>query len=223
MGITKYQRSQCKSIVEKLTKLAISLPFQQKLTEKDGLPCQIHDIIERPMDLSIIKRNLDDGRYKSIQQWEQDMRLIWDNATLLYRPGTPIYAMAKDCIDWFDKQMESFSRSKSERWLVRFNKTHQKLQKLVDSYPGEKRSRSTEREIEESNAHIIKEENTISHSQERKVEVKNHEKSFNDVNLFDNIDDTPTTHNPSHYKAIIAEDPRGKEKKEELIELFPGL
>ena len=51
-------------------------------------------VVEQPMDLGTIKRQLDSGCYHTPQPFARDMRLVFDNAKKYNPPGTDVHVMA---------------------------------------------------------------------------------------------------------------------------------
>jgi hypothetical protein len=60
------------------------------------------DIIQNPMDLGTIKKNIEGNKYQSIEECAQDIRLVWSNCMLYNRDGSEYYHLA----DKFAKAFE---------------------------------------------------------------------------------------------------------------------
>eukprot|EP00571_Detonula_confervacea_P015865 CAMPEP_0172301040 /NCGR_PEP_ID=MMETSP1058-20130122/3011_1 /TAXON_ID=83371 /ORGANISM="Detonula confervacea, Strain CCMP 353" /LENGTH=1734 /DNA_ID=CAMNT_0013011029 /DNA_START=299 /DNA_END=5503 /DNA_ORIENTATION=+ len=65
-----------------------------------GLP-DYFEVIERPMDLGTVKRQLDNGIYRSLKQLEIDVNLTFGNAMLYNPEGSVVWNMAKELQDVF--------------------------------------------------------------------------------------------------------------------------
>ena len=59
-------------------------------------------IIQHPMDLGTVKKNLLNGEYKLFQEFMSDINLIWNNCRTYNVPGSDIVKMANHC----DKKMK---------------------------------------------------------------------------------------------------------------------
>ena len=74
-------------------------------------------IITHPMDLGTVKKNLFNGDYKTMQDFMNDINLIWQNCRTYNIPGSDIVKMANHCDKRFrqlvDKQFKNY-RSKAE-------------------------------------------------------------------------------------------------------------
>jgi len=60
-----------------------------------GLPDYFH-VIKRPMDLGSIKKRLENGCYHTLEDFEGDVNLTFDNAMLYNQEGSVVHNMAKD-------------------------------------------------------------------------------------------------------------------------------
>lgn len=232
--LPKFQQKQCLKILNKLLEKSISKPFQQNLSENFMLPEPINVYLGKPIDLLTIRENLKNDQYKSIQDWICDVFLVFDNALSLFNSGSPINAIAKDLRNWFEKKVKNFPRTSNELWLIEFTSTHEKLQKLVDSYPKPKagashRLREEESQSYQQSPHHVKNDSPNNHKITKPP-------NLNKVSLFDNDeleddledDDGQKNYHSSNYKAesnvIVADDPRKREKKKiESVQLFPDL
>jgi len=63
-----------------------------------GLP-DYFDIIKNPMDLGTINKKLDKGEYSSIEAFDTDVRLTFDNAMLYNEMNSPVHTMAKTLLE----------------------------------------------------------------------------------------------------------------------------
>eukprot|EP00606_Chrysophyceae_sp_TOSAG23-5_P000475 GSChrysophyteH2.ASY1.ANO1.1525.1 assembled CDS len=59
-------------------------------------------IVKDPMDLGTIKKNIEKGNYKSLEDVAHDVRLVWTNCMLYNRDGSEYYHLA----DKFSKAFE---------------------------------------------------------------------------------------------------------------------
>ena len=60
-----------------------------------GLP-DYFEVIEKPMDLSTVKKQLENGIYRTIQDVERDISLTFDNAMLYNPEGSVVWNMANE-------------------------------------------------------------------------------------------------------------------------------
>lgn len=83
-----------------------------------GLP-DYFQIIKHPMDLGSIKKRLENGCYHSLNTFEADVHLTFDNAMLYNKEGSVVYNMAKELKDKFirdyAKVIEQLNRAEDEK------------------------------------------------------------------------------------------------------------
>jgi bromodomain-containing factor 1 len=100
----------CASVLRELMNkkhTALNYPF---LTPVDaialGIP-QYLQIIQNPMDLSKIKRKLDHGEYNDGEDFEEDVRLMFNNCYTFNRPEDDVYQLGKKLESIFDEKWAS--------------------------------------------------------------------------------------------------------------------
>jgi len=59
------------------------------------------DIIKRPMDLGTVQRRLENGNFHSLEDFEHDVTLTFDNAMTYNQEGSVVHAMAREMKDQF--------------------------------------------------------------------------------------------------------------------------
>ena len=52
-------------------------------------------VIKKPMDLSLVKKRVNEGKYKSIHEAADDVRLIWKNCMTYNADGSDFYNLAQ--------------------------------------------------------------------------------------------------------------------------------
>ena len=67
-----------------------------------GLP-DYFEVIEKPMDLGTLKKLLDNGVYRTLNEVERDINLTFDNAMLYNPEGSVVWNMANELKDKFAK------------------------------------------------------------------------------------------------------------------------
>jgi hypothetical protein len=63
-------------------------------------------IIKKPMDLGLVKKNLTAGKYKSIHEAAADVRLIWKNCMTYNADGSDFYLLAEDMGKAFEEKFK---------------------------------------------------------------------------------------------------------------------
>ena len=72
-----------------------------------GLP-DYFEVIKRPMDLGTIKKRLENGCYHSLEEFQVDTNLTFENAMLYNPEGSVVYNMAKEMKDKFAVDWDKF-------------------------------------------------------------------------------------------------------------------
>lgn len=85
----------CKKVLALLMSHRYSFPFLQPV---DYVALKIPDyplVITHPMDFGTIKTNLDKGNYESVDEFIENVNLVFDNACTYNPPGSDVYIMAQ--------------------------------------------------------------------------------------------------------------------------------
>lgn len=132
--LSEFQRSWCKKILDRIEKMHISEPFKEKVAN-DSRNQGYYDVISDPIDLSIVRKNLDEGTYPSVLEFIKDMRQVFYNAMSFYPYGHPHFLMAQDLSEWFEKKLKKFPRTSHEEWLIRLERAQIKVNHLIEKAP----------------------------------------------------------------------------------------
>ncbi|CAJ0638254.1 11827_t:CDS:2 [Entrophospora sp. SA101] len=97
----------CRLVYQELKKrqhFTYAYPFYEPVnTEKLGVP-EYYNVIKNPMDLSKVHSRLESEDYASAEEFEADIRLMFDNCYKFNAPGTDVYNMGKQLENVFDKK-----------------------------------------------------------------------------------------------------------------------
>lgn len=133
--MNEFEKKKCIDLTNKMYKMDLCRPFKEKVDPlRDGAP-DYFQIVKRPMDLSTIRRKLNNSDYKSIDTWATDVNQVWTNAKLYNNEGTLIYIMAQEMENWFFHKFEKMPRNKDEEWMHILQKTTKKLYDLSKNPP----------------------------------------------------------------------------------------
>ena len=115
-SMTKSDFNWCHAVLREITKKAnqsFAWPFLQPVDPVAlGIP-DYFNVVKHPMDLSTIRRKLDDAVYKALTEFEQDFRLIISNCRLYNPPDSDISMMATQLEDAFETKWNSRSETPS--------------------------------------------------------------------------------------------------------------
>ena len=132
---TKYQIDKCMQIIDKVVQLPVSQPFIKKVDPlKDGIRDYL-DIIKMPMSFDVIKSKLSSYSYKEMNEFIQDVELIWENAKTYNGEDSEVYLMAREASLYFNKHIKNLPNSVEEEWIQKLQKISLKLYKAFKMNP----------------------------------------------------------------------------------------
>lgn len=117
--ITKEEQSKIKQLIEGLESNPKSFIFLEPVDHVGLGLTDYLDIVKHPMDLSTIKKKLKAEHYNSLQEFFNDVNLIWSNCKLYNQEGSEIYliavAMEKHCKKLVDKLFKEKEKEKEKK------------------------------------------------------------------------------------------------------------
>jgi hypothetical protein len=94
--ITDVGFQQCYKLLQAMKNHRWAWPFNQAVDpERLGIP-DYFNIIKKPMDLGLVERILLDGGYPNIQDFADDVQLVWQNCLTYNQPGSDVVRMAEE-------------------------------------------------------------------------------------------------------------------------------
>ena len=82
------------------------------------------------MDLEAILENLKNNVYKTLNEWKDDMNLVFDNAINYYNTKSIQYSNALKMKRKFEKYEKLFNKSEEELWII---KTERLCKKFMEA------------------------------------------------------------------------------------------
>ncbi|KAL9244084.1 hypothetical protein vseg_017894 [Gypsophila vaccaria] len=92
-------------VLDKLQKKDTRGVFAEPV-DPEELP-DYHEVIEKPMDFGTVRSNLMNGRYKTLEQFEEDVYLISSNAMQYNPPSTVFFRQARSIQELAKKEFET--------------------------------------------------------------------------------------------------------------------
>ncbi|EAX92740.1 Bromodomain containing protein [Trichomonas vaginalis G3] len=130
-----FEKRQCLHLTNKMIHKDLCHVFKDKVDpERDGAP-DYYKIIKHPIDLTTIKRKLNSNEYKSIEQWADDVNLVWKNAKTYNNEGSVIHFIAQEQEIWFARKYKNIPRTKDEEWVYQLQKATKILSRLATQPP----------------------------------------------------------------------------------------
>jgi len=103
--------SQCKGLIKVLIKHKYAWPFVQPVDPIAlGIP-DYFDVIKKPMDFSTITNKLESGEYKSVDGFEADVQLVFNNCSSYNLPGSSVVKMSDSLRATFESKFQSIKES----------------------------------------------------------------------------------------------------------------
>ena len=137
LEIGEEEKKKLDKIFETMKSDAQALDF---LTPVDYVALGILDyptIITHPMDLGTVKKNLENGEYKTFQDFMSDINLIWKNCRQYNQPGSEIVKMANHCDkkmrQLIDKQFKNYQNKTVNKKSESSNLSFAQKTKLIEN------------------------------------------------------------------------------------------
>lgn len=128
----------CKEFTRKLYSHPLAKAFIRPVNPELDRANDYFQIIQKPMDLGTIKKKLDNGEYENVQQWQSDVRLVWDNAKQYNNEKKSIlYKVADKLSQKCNKIFKFIPKDESELWALKLSKANNKLNKFLQNVPPE--------------------------------------------------------------------------------------
>jgi hypothetical protein len=127
-----FEREECLRIIEKLISKDFCLSFVT-LDLSSGQPWQkeYRRQIRTPMDLTTIKQNLQNNRYRSMNAFKADVELVWVNAIQFNGEDSFFACLAREGRLLFRKSMAKLCKSHEEKWLHKVIKVSKALKETA--------------------------------------------------------------------------------------------
>jgi len=102
----------CLPIIEKLMNDKYGWVFRDPVNPVElGIP-DYFTVVKEPMDLSLVKRKLEDGLYEDLETFSRETKLIFENAILYNGEKSDVGDMARSLIAMFIKDFKPILKSK---------------------------------------------------------------------------------------------------------------
>jgi len=102
----------CLPIVEKLMNDKFGWVFRDPVDPLElGIP-DYFNVVKQPMDLSLVKKKLEDGMYEDLETFSRETTLIFENAILYNGEKSDVGDMANSMINMFNKEIKPIMKSK---------------------------------------------------------------------------------------------------------------
>ena len=112
-----------------MKKMRISQFFEEEFSKVS------ESLFKTPMKIQIITEKLQCGKYASIQDWNNDMELIWFNAKNYYSQGSLMFDIIETLQSWYQKRTARLPLKEEDEWLCKYKKIQKRMNKIIKSQP----------------------------------------------------------------------------------------
>lgn len=135
--LSQFQHDWCTQILDEIDKIPISVFFDKTKSayERFHSTKEFSTNTSDPIDLSEIRNRLQEGKYDTVLAFGYDLRQVFYNSLNFFSAGDPIYLMAQELQNWFEKRFMTFPRSSQEQWLMKLRQTKKLINKMIKNAP----------------------------------------------------------------------------------------
>ncbi|EAY04805.1 Bromodomain containing protein [Trichomonas vaginalis G3] len=127
------------AIMKQITKFfcdePLSIMFLKPLEEDKKLTGEYKNRIKKPMDLTTIKKKINNNQYSGFQPWIEDMNLIWDNAVEFNSADSVIGGVAIYLKKKFNKRIMSINLSNLRNYEQQIINLTKDIQNILQNPP----------------------------------------------------------------------------------------
>lgn len=135
MIISEKQRAWCIKIINDLYKWNLTSFFRLKIDpEVDGL-VNYTEKVKKIMYLDLVRSNLFNGDYTSIDSFLEDLKLVFQNAITYYGASTVYAIMANEILLWISEQEKLINMTEDEIWTKQLIDLQTKLENHIKNKP----------------------------------------------------------------------------------------
>ncbi|KAH0795621.1 Bromodomain containing protein [Histomonas meleagridis] len=92
-------------------------------------------IIEHPMDFGTVRSKLESDQYKSVEQWKEDVHLIFENSYKFNTRQSLISTLAKQLQQIFNELTETITSNPKMDWLIKLDQLKTELNQMYKNAP----------------------------------------------------------------------------------------
>ena len=127
MVLSEYDKEWLAKTFIELYNLPISKMFRYPVDQIKDHALNYYEIVKKPMCLDTIKKKLNAGAYDTIDDFSDDLRLIYNNSILFNQKNSVITWMAADMVKWFNERRNKKGVSKEVVWNEKVQKICKKI------------------------------------------------------------------------------------------------
>jgi len=134
-SLTDVQVSRCLNTMQRAYDLPIAVYFRQPVDPVlDDVP-DYHEKVVHAVDMTTIMQGLRDGAYTSVDQWKEDVRLIYKNSATYHGDAHMMTVLAREVVEFCHLKWDVVPKTEWEMWTYRVRKTQRKLAAVLACRP----------------------------------------------------------------------------------------
>lgn len=136
MNFNEQMKNEAVEVMNRIMAHPISSPFILPITQKDA-PEHYFEKIKKPIDLSTIKTKLLEGKYQTVQQWFDDMELVWSNAETFHGKEHSFGKVAAENRRLFSKERKKLFGQSIDQWCGTVYELRSEITDLMNQPPSD--------------------------------------------------------------------------------------
>ncbi len=153
--------------------IRIGDPFLEEVSRKD-FP-DYYQLIKHPMALNSVRKHINGNRMRSLDQFIEEINLIWQNAQLYNEEESLIYQDSKTLQDYFQKRIEELKHELSQPKTHDHGTPSSKKKPVIKLKPPVKSKLNLQVKNEQEDKPVEETAKDVSNEQENKLETKEEE------------------------------------------------
>lgn len=133
MPLTNIELQFCQDFLIKLNKNPLTSCFREPV-DTQKYP-QYLRMIEKPMDLHTVSQKLKNNSYFKIDEWKDDIFLIWKNAQKFNDPNNLVYKISVTLQKKCERAFENIPKSNLDQWIRKMQKIQHKIGEVLTINP----------------------------------------------------------------------------------------
>lgn len=129
--LTQTQTDTCMKITKEIFDLPIAEHFRKPVNTAEFPNYKV----KRPMDLGTVMTRLDEQKYRTVDQWRNNMKLIWENAIDFNSPDSLLHSYALELKQYFERKSERIPKNEMEQWQIELQNCHNRLLEIMAMRP----------------------------------------------------------------------------------------
>lgn len=130
-----FPTAECMEVIDQLLEYNIAAMFANPVDPvRDRCPNYLN-LIKEPMDLGTVKKRLQSGHYKSVNDWKHDMELIWNNSYTFNKSTSILGAITRDLHEKYNQLVEYIGDNSEICWRIKLNCLTRDLNEIMKEAP----------------------------------------------------------------------------------------